>query len=101
MAISTASAALMAAIVKLYRIDVCHPESVKSWAYHDREKPSGGKFRYRFSFTDPTRTTTSGASRNTRTNAVMVHRHTRIYVSVLVRDSMKRSEERRVGKGCR
>ena len=44
-AISTASAALVAAIVRLYRIEVRQPESVKSWPYHESEKPSGGKFR--------------------------------------------------------
>ena len=44
-ATSTASAALRVAIVTLYRIDVRHPESVKSCAYHESENPSGGKFR--------------------------------------------------------
>ncbi len=44
-AISTASAALVAAIVRLYRIDVRQPESVNSCAYHESENPSGGKFR--------------------------------------------------------
>ena len=44
-AISTASAAEIVAIVTLYRIDVLQPESVKSCAYHESENPSGGKLR--------------------------------------------------------